>query len=216
MRGRAMMVLATAALAGSFLAAGAQARGGGHGGRGGGGHMGHIGAHAGHFGGAHIGVHAARFAGARIGGFGEGRMAGLRRTRFGVLAWPGFGQTDYTDFGWPGFGQTNYTGSAWPGFGQPYYTGYYAPIFVPSAVSDQLAGDATGPDDVPPPSNPAIQNQTDPALRIGSLVRLRSGGPLMTVKDVKGDQVDCIWADVNGQINTDSFPIVVLRLTFRS
>jgi uncharacterized protein YodC (DUF2158 family) len=201
MRGRAMMVLATAALAGSLLAPGAQARGGGHGGRGGGGHMGgfggaHTGTHAGHFGGAHIGVHASRFGGSRIGGFGEG----LRLARFGVL----------------GFGQTDYTRSAGPGFDRPYYTGYYTAIFAPSAVSDQLAGGTIGPDDVSPPSNPAIQNQTDPALRIGNLVRLRSGGPLMTVKDVKGDQVDCIWTDVNGQINTDSFPIVVLRLTFRS
>jgi uncharacterized protein YodC (DUF2158 family) len=196
MRGRAMMVLATAALAGSLLAAGAQARGGGHGGRGGGGHMGGFGgAHAGHFGGAH----ASRFGGARIGGFGEGHFAGLRLARFGVLAAPGFGQIDYTR-------------SAGPGFDQPYYTGYYTPIFAPSAVSGQLAGGTIGSDDVSPPSNPAIQNQTDPALKIGSLVRLRSGGPLMTVKEVKGDQVDCIWTDVNGQINTDSFPIVVLRL----
>jgi hypothetical protein len=34
----------------------------------------------------------------------------------------------------------------------------------------------------------------------------------MTVKDVKGDLVDCIWTDVNGQINTDNFPIVVLQV----
>jgi uncharacterized protein YodC (DUF2158 family) len=190
MRARVMMVLATAALVGSLLAAGAQARGGGHGGRGGGGHMGgfgaHIGTHAGHFGRAHIGAHASRFGGARTGGFGGGDLAGLRRARFGVLAAPGFDQ--------------------------PYYTGYYAPIFAPGVVLDQLAGGTIGPDDV----SPAMQNQADPALRIGSLVRLRSGGPLMTVKDIKGDQVDCIWTDVNGQINTDSFPIVVLRLTFRS
>ena len=54
MRGRVMMILATAVLAGSLLASGAQARGGG----GGGGHMG------GGFGGGHIG-----------GGFGGGPSA---------------------------------------------------------------------------------------------------------------------------------------------
>jgi uncharacterized protein YodC (DUF2158 family) len=60
------------------------------------------------------------------------------------------------------------------------------------------------------PSNP--QKQAAPAFRSGSLVRLRSGGPLMTVKDIKGDQVDCFWTDVNDQINADSFPVDVLQL----
>jgi uncharacterized protein YodC (DUF2158 family) len=55
------------------------------------------------------------------------------------------------------------------------------------------------------------QNKAAPAFRSGSLVRLRSGGPLMTVKDLKGDQVDCFWTDVNDQINADSFPVDVLQ-----
>jgi uncharacterized protein YodC (DUF2158 family) len=59
------------------------------------------------------------------------------------------------------------------------------------------------------PSN--IQNQAAAAFRSGNLVRLRSGGPLMTVKDINGDQVDCFWTDVNGQINADSFPVDVLQ-----
>jgi uncharacterized protein YodC (DUF2158 family) len=63
----------------------------------------------------------------------------------------------------------------------------------------------------PAPSNTAMQNQAAPALGIGNLVRLRSGGPLMTVKGIKGDQVDCFWTDWNGQINADSFPIDVLQ-----
>src|SRR6267154_5722780 len=56
MRGRVMMILASALLAGSLLATGAQARGGGGGG-GGGGHMvgGFGGGHMGGFGGGHIG-----------------------------------------------------------------------------------------------------------------------------------------------------------------
>lgn len=55
------------------------------------------------------------------------------------------------------------------------------------------------------------QSQAAPAFRSGNLVRLRSGGPLMTVKDIKRDQVDCFWTDVNGQINADSFPVDVLQ-----
>jgi uncharacterized protein YodC (DUF2158 family) len=62
------------------------------------------------------------------------------------------------------------------------------------------------------PSNTATQNQAAPALRSGNLVRLRSGGPLMTVKGIKGDHVDCFWTDPNGQINADSFPIDVLQM----
>jgi uncharacterized protein YodC (DUF2158 family) len=60
------------------------------------------------------------------------------------------------------------------------------------------------------PSN--TQNQAAPAFRSGNLVRLRSGGPLMTVKGIKGDQVDCFWTDANGQINADTFPVDVLQL----
>jgi uncharacterized protein YodC (DUF2158 family) len=60
------------------------------------------------------------------------------------------------------------------------------------------------------PSN--SQNQPVPAFRSGNLVRLRSGGPLMTVKGIKGDYVDCFWTDVNGQINADSFPADVLQV----
>ena len=59
------------------------------------------------------------------------------------------------------------------------------------------------------PSN--TQNHAAPAFRSGNLVRLRSGGPLMTVKDIKGDLVNCLWTDASGQINAASFPVGVLR-----
>jgi hypothetical protein len=98
-----MMVLASAAVAGSLLATDAQARGGGgYGGGGGGGHMGgfggaHIGAHVGGFGGARMGgIGGSRmsgFGGTRIGGFGGGYMAGIHRGRFAVSTAPAFGQT---------------------------------------------------------------------------------------------------------------------------
>ena len=84
-----MMVLASAVLAGSLFATGAQARGGGGGGGhggGGGGHMGGFGGgHIGGFGGAHIGgFGGARIGGlgARGGGFGAGRMAHVGHEHF--------------------------------------------------------------------------------------------------------------------------------------
>src|SRR5882672_751005 len=93
MKGRLMMVLATALLAGSLAATGAQARGGGggggHGGGFGGGHMGGFGGgHMGGFGGAHIGglggAYVGGFGGAHIGASHMGHVAGLGRDHFGM------------------------------------------------------------------------------------------------------------------------------------
>lgn len=52
-----------------------------------------------------------------------------------------------------------------------------------------------------------------PTLTRGDLVRLRSGGPLMTVLDVKGDTVDCIWTGYDGDPRDGTFPVAVLRKT---
>ena len=60
-------------------------------------------------------------------------------------------------------------------------------------------------------SNTAMQNGAAPALRGGDLVRLRSGGPMMTVDSIRGDQVDCFWTGGDGQINAETFPIQVLQ-----
>jgi len=109
MRGRVMMVLASAVLAGSLLATDAQARGGGggHGGGGGGGHMGGFGGgHIGGFGGGHIGG----FGGGRIGGLGGDHMAGMRSDHFGGerrhfahrgIYDDGLGCPYYTTHNWP-------------------------------------------------------------------------------------------------------------------
>jgi hypothetical protein len=78
MKGRVMMVLASAALVGSFLATDAQARGGG--GSAGGGR-----------------VRMGGFGGARIGGLHGAHMAGIRRGRVAAFAAPGFGQTETPD-----------------------------------------------------------------------------------------------------------------------
>jgi hypothetical protein len=61
------------------------------------------------------------------------------------------------------------------------------------------------------PSNTATQSETAPSLRPGDLVRLRSGGTLMTVDSIKDNQAVCFWTGIDGQPNTDSFPIDVLQ-----
>src|SRR5258708_12358614 len=43
------------------------------------------------------------------------------------------------------------------------------------------------------PANTATQSQTTPLLHEGDLVRLRSGGPEMTVKSVQGKWVIATW-----------------------
>ena len=226
MRRRVMMVLASAALAGSLLATDAQARGGGGGG-----------ADMGGFGGAHIGTRMAGFGGARVGDIGGRYTAGIPRATVGYAAGTGYGTvTGY------GTGIGNRTGilrgrlsvlSA-AAFTQTAIPGAYVPAPADGAVQNPpVEGPPPQTDWVPgftsvgrdrvstttggmaPASSASApsttQSQAAPAFRSGSLVRLRSGGPLMTVKGIKGNQVDCFWTDGNDQINEDSFPVDVLQ-----
>src|SRR5580704_17782736 len=59
----------------------------------------------------------------------------------------------------------------------------------------------------PAGSHVAEQSVHAPALRTGDLVRLRSGGPLMTVNTVDGDQVTCFWSTDEGNVLSGSFPV---------
>lgn len=45
------------------------------------------------------------------------------------------------------------------------------------------------------------------AFKIGDVVQLKSGGPLMTVQKVRTDEVDCMWFDGNTLIKNMSFPM---------
>jgi uncharacterized protein YodC (DUF2158 family) len=62
---------------------------------------------------------------------------------------------------------------------------------------------AASPTDTPAPSASKLHR--------GDLVRLRSGGPLMTIHQIDGDQVDCFWTDFNGEPNDAKFPVYVLQ-----
>ena len=57
----------------------------------------------------------------------------------------------------------------------------------------------------------STQGNVVPRLHQGDLVRLRSGGPLMTIDAVSDDQVECVWTGENGQTDDATFPAKVLQ-----
>jgi hypothetical protein len=121
MTGRVMMILATALLAGSLLATGAQARGGGGGRMGGGFGGGHIGSFGGGLGAGRMGglggSHIGAFAGDRIGGLGEDHVGSIGA---GQMARVGHER---------GFGRHPFVGDDLDGYGTecPYYQTQYSP-----------------------------------------------------------------------------------------
>jgi len=61
------------------------------------------------------------------------------------------------------------------------------------------------------PENTATQSQTNPRLQEGDLVRLRSGGPEMTVKSVRGNWVIAIWwNEAFGAFQSAGFPVAMV------
>jgi uncharacterized protein YodC (DUF2158 family) len=48
-------------------------------------------------------------------------------------------------------------------------------------------------------------------FKIGDTVRLKSGGPLMTVKETSGDQVRCQWFDEKHSVQTHLFLAAMLE-----
>jgi len=218
MRWRVMMVLATAAIAGSLLATDAQARGGG--GRGGGGGAGHTGglarARVSDFGGNRVGGirggYVAGISGGVVGYAAQtGYETGILRGRYSVLAASALAQTAMPNDPAEGHVPATALGAAQnPSIGVP------GTISGPGLTTVGRDGASTKTVGMAPASSAAapsnMLNQAAAAFRSGNLVRLRSGGPLMTVKGIKGDRVDCFWTDVNGQINADSFPLDVLQM----
>jgi uncharacterized protein YodC (DUF2158 family) len=217
MRRRVMMVLTGAALAGSLLATDAQAHGGG--GQGGGLRAGHMGGFREVRGGARVGG----FDRARVGSIG-GHVADIPRGTIGYVAGTHYGaRTGYEPgirYG-TGILRDRLLALAESAYAQTETRDSSADIVPATAQGAAQNPTIAGPfaetetagmtpaSSTPAPSN--TQNQAVPAFRSGNLVRLRSGGPLMTVKSIKGDQVDCFWTDVNGEINADRFPVDVLQ-----
>jgi uncharacterized protein YodC (DUF2158 family) len=82
---------------------------------------------------------------------------------------------------------------------------------VAAVLVSGLDGEWIGPAlAAPAVSHAEEQGLHAPALRTGDLVRLRSGGPLMTVNNVDGDQATCLWSTDEGNVLTGSFAITEL------
>jgi uncharacterized protein YodC (DUF2158 family) len=64
-------------------------------------------------------------------------------------------------------------------------------------------------------SDTAMQNRAALPLRSGDLVRLRSGGPLMTVASIDGGDVNFVWTDPEGHIASEHLPIEALERGIR-
>ena len=61
------------------------------------------------------------------------------------------------------------------------------------------------------PANTATQTQTTPLLHEGDLIRLRSGGPAMTVKSVQGNWVVATWWNEGfGGFQSSGFPLAMV------
>jgi uncharacterized protein YodC (DUF2158 family) len=61
------------------------------------------------------------------------------------------------------------------------------------------------------PANTATQSQTTPLLHEGDLVRLRSGGPEMTVKSAQGNWVIATWWNEGfGGFQSAGFPLAMV------
>ena len=61
------------------------------------------------------------------------------------------------------------------------------------------------------PAKAVTQSQATPVLRTGDLVRLRSGGPALTVKSVHGNWVICTWWQERlSMFRTAGFPVAMI------
>jgi uncharacterized protein YodC (DUF2158 family) len=60
-------------------------------------------------------------------------------------------------------------------------------------------------------ANTATQGQTAPRLHRGDLVRLRSGGPTLTIKSIQGNWVICTWWNAGyGGFQSAGFPLAMI------
>jgi uncharacterized protein YodC (DUF2158 family) len=48
-------------------------------------------------------------------------------------------------------------------------------------------------------------------LKAGDIVMLKSGGQPLTVAEVKGDDVVCLWMGVEGDLFRETLPLAVLE-----
>jgi uncharacterized protein YodC (DUF2158 family) len=49
-------------------------------------------------------------------------------------------------------------------------------------------------------------------MKVGDVVQLKSGGPLMTVSDIEDEDVYCNWFDKNNKLVSSSFRLLQLKI----
>jgi uncharacterized protein YodC (DUF2158 family) len=86
-----------------------------------------------------------------------------------------------------------------------------AAIAIAATLGVALSAQSAIPAHAGPAQSTAMQSHTTP-LQTGDLVRLRSGGPMMTVKSLHDDQVICSWWNEEGnEYRSGSFPIAMVE-----
>ena len=63
----------------------------------------------------------------------------------------------------------------------------------------------------PAQSSTTMQSRAVPLLKRGDLVRLRSGGPVLTVKSVRDGWVICTWLTDYGELQSGGFPMAMVE-----
>jgi uncharacterized protein YodC (DUF2158 family) len=63
----------------------------------------------------------------------------------------------------------------------------------------------------PPLNEPVATHDVFRRPQVGDFVRVRSGGPVMTVEGVDGDQTKCAWSE-NGELVSGIFPVHLLMI----
>jgi uncharacterized protein YodC (DUF2158 family) len=63
----------------------------------------------------------------------------------------------------------------------------------------------------PPLNEPVSAHDVFRRPQVGDFVRIKSGGPVMTVEGLDGDQAKCEWSE-NGEILSGSFPVHLLMI----
>jgi uncharacterized protein YodC (DUF2158 family) len=82
--------------------------------------------------------------------------------------------------------------------------------FYASLSDEQKAGLRSGVPPHPAASQQSSRHNNETNLKVGTRVKLRSGGPMMAVVSIQGSDVTCVWFDNVGEPQSGTFPAASL------